>query len=402
MASPASPKNPTDRPLRVAWLIYRGNPHCGGQGVYTRYVAREVAALGHHIEVLAGQPWPELDDPAQLVKIPGLDLYRSSNPFRVPWPWEFRDRTDLAEFAYMCTGGFPEPWAFSVRARKYLQTRRNDFDLIHDNQCFGTGLLGMMQDGWPVMATLHHPITVDRDLELEHASNAYRRYQLRRWYAFLGMQMKVAREFPRLVTVSQSSKRDIVAQMGVQEDRLHIVPVGVDEDSFRPMPNVARVPGRLMTTASADVPLKGLTPLLEGLAKLRTENPEAHLVIIGRTKEKSATPALIERLGLTGHVEFVSGVPQERIVELYAEASRCRPSRPWPAGSRSSPRPVAPCPRSSVRTARPPSPSSPAIRTPLRWRSAGCSTTHRCATASARPAATACSATSRGGAPPRG
>lgn len=320
MASPASPKNPTDRPLRVAWLIYRGNPHCGGQGVYTRYVAREVAALGHHIEVLAGQPWPELDDPAQLVKIPGLDLYRSSNPFRVPWPWEFRDRTDLAEFAYMCTGGFPEPWAFSVRARKYLQTRRNDFDLIHDNQCFGTGLLGMMQDGWPVMATLHHPITVDRDLELEHASNAYRRYQLRRWYAFLGMQMKVAREFPRLVTVSQSSKRDIVAQMGVQEDRLHIVPVGVDEDSFRPMPNVARVPGRLMTTASADVPLKGLTPLLEGLAKLRTENPEAHLVIIGRTKEKSATPALIERLGLTGHVEFVSGVPQERIVELYAEA----------------------------------------------------------------------------------
>jgi glycosyltransferase involved in cell wall biosynthesis len=207
-----------------------------------------------------------------------------------------------------------------VRARKYLRTRRADFDLIHDNQCFGTGLLGMMQDGWPVVATLHHPITVDRDLELEHASNAYRRYQLRRWYAFLGMQMKVAREFPRLVTVSQSSKRDIVAQMGVAEERLHIVPVGVDEDIFRPMPQIARVPGRLMTTASADVPLKGLTPLLEGLAKLRTENPDAHLVIIGRTKEKSATPALIERLGLTGHVEFVSGVPQERIVELYAEA----------------------------------------------------------------------------------
>lgn len=308
------------RPLRIAWLIYRGNPHCGGQGVYSRYVAREIAAMGHHIEVISGEPYPELDDPSQLVKMPGLDLYRASNPFRVPWPWEFRDRVDLAEFAIMCGAGFPEPWAFSMRARKYLETRRGDFDLIHDNQCFGTGLLGMMNDGWPVVATLHHPITVDRDLELEHASGRWRRFNLRRWYAFLGMQMKVARAMPRLVTVSESSKRDIIAQMGVKEDRLHIVPVGVDQDSFKPMPEVKRVKGRIMTTASADVPMKGLTPLLEGLAKLRTENPDAHLVIIGRTKEKSATPALIERLGLSGVVEFVSGVAQERIVELYAEA----------------------------------------------------------------------------------
>jgi hypothetical protein len=124
----------TGRPLRVAWLIYRGNPHCGGQGVYTRYLAREITELGHHVEVLSGQPWPELDHPEQLVKIPSLDLYRSSNPFRVPWPWEFRDATDLKEFAIMCGAGFPEPYTFSLRARKLLSTRRNDFDLIHDNQ----------------------------------------------------------------------------------------------------------------------------------------------------------------------------------------------------------------------------------------------------------------------------
>ena len=144
------------RSLRIAWLIYRGNPHCGGQGVYTRYLAREVTELGHHIEVLSGQPWPELDDPAQLVKIPSLDLYRPGNPFRVPWPWEFRDRIDLQEFAIMCAAGFPEPYTFSVRARNLLADRRHDFDLIHDNQCLGSGLLGMMDDGWPVLATLHH------------------------------------------------------------------------------------------------------------------------------------------------------------------------------------------------------------------------------------------------------
>jgi MMP alpha-(1->4)-mannosyltransferase len=311
---------PTPESLRIAWLVYRGNPHCGGQGVYTRYLARELTDLGHHVTVFSGQPYPELDDPAQLARVPSLDLYRPENPFRVPWPNEFKTTIDVREFAVMCSAGFPEPYTFSLRARRLLQHRRADFDLIHDNQCLGSGLLGMIDDGWPVLCTLHHPITVDRDLDLEHAPNAWRRFTLRRWYGFLGMQMKVARAMPRVVTVSESSKRDIVAQMGVRADRLHIVPVGVDPQIFHPMPEVARVPGRLMTTTSSDVPMKGLVPLLEALAKVRTERDDVELVIIGKAKEKSKIPALIERLGLRDCVQFVSGVPTERIVELYAES----------------------------------------------------------------------------------
>ena len=318
---PRSPESPSaSGPLRIAWLVYRGNPHCGGQGVYTRYVAREVAAMGHHIEVLSGQPWPQMDDPGQLVQVPGLDLYRSPDPFRVPHVREFRDTVDMREFAIMCAAGFPEPWAFSQRARRILRARRGDFDLVHDNQCLGTGIVGMMQDGWPVSATIHHPITVDRELDLAHATTWRRRLALRRWYGFLGMQMGVARRIPRIVTVSESSRRDIAAQMGVTADRMTVVPIGADETIFRPLPHVARVPGRLMTTASADVPLKGLTHLLEALAKLRVERPEAHLVVIGRLKEDSRVPTLIDQLGLGGAVEFVSGVTDERIVELYAEA----------------------------------------------------------------------------------
>jgi glycosyltransferase involved in cell wall biosynthesis len=134
------------------------------------------------------------------------------------------------------------------------------------------------------------------------------------------MQMRVARQLPRHLTVSHNSKKDIIAQMGVAEDTLHIVPVGVDQEQFRPLPHIARVPGRLMTTASADVPLKGLTYLIDALAKVRTERPDAHLVVIGRPRHKSAVPQQLERLGLEGAVEFVSGVSDERIVELYAEA----------------------------------------------------------------------------------
>jgi MMP alpha-(1->4)-mannosyltransferase len=315
------PRPPTaGDPLRIAFLIYRGNPHCGGQGVYSRHLTRELTELGHTVTMFAGQPWPVADPPVVLEQVPSLDLYKRENPFRVPWPYEFRTVEDLQEFAIMCSAGFPEPYAFSRRVYKVLRDRRHEFDLVHDNQCLGRGLLGLLQDGWPFVNTLHHPITVDRDLDLAHASSLYRRLTLRRWYGFLRMQMQVARQVPRHLTVSENSKKDIVAQMGVDPERLHIVPVGVDQAQFRPLPNVARVPGRLMTTASADVPLKGLPYLIEALAKVRTEREDAHLVVIGRPRHKSAVPAQIARLGLGDAVEFVSGVSDERIVELYAEA----------------------------------------------------------------------------------
>ena len=306
-------------PLRIAYLMYRGNPHSGGQGVYTRHLTRELVALGHEVTVFAGQPYPVLDPGVDFVAVPSLDLYREPDPFRIPHPREFRDRVDVLEFALMCSAGFPEPLTFSLRARKLLAERKGDFDIVHDNQCLGTGLLGMMQDGWPLIATLHHPITVDRDLELAEAKSWRRRLTLRRWYGFLKMQMKVAAALPRVVTVSESSKRDIVAQMGVPADRMAVVPVGVDHTRFRPLPNTARVPGRIMTTASADVPLKGLVPLLEAVAKTRTER-YAELVVIGKPRKESRVGETIDRLGLRDAVEFVSGVSDERIVELYAEA----------------------------------------------------------------------------------
>lgn len=301
-------------------MIYRGNPHCGGQGVYSRHLTRELTELGHEVTMFAGRPWPVADDPVVLEKIHSLDLYKRENPFRVPWPHEYRSLIDLQEFGIMCAAGFPEPYAFSRRVYQALRDRRSEFDLVHDNQCLGSGMLGFMRDGWPFVNTLHHPITVDRDLELAHATSLHRKLTLRRWYGFLNMQMRVARQVPRHLTVSHNSKKDIVDQMGVAPETLHIVPVGVDQQQFRPLPHIKRVPGRLMTTASADVPLKGLSYLIDALAKVRAERDDAHLVVVGRPRLKSAVPAQIERLGLQGAVEFVSGVTDERIVELYAEA----------------------------------------------------------------------------------
>ena len=315
----------TNRPkvadgLRVALLVYRGNPHSGGQGVYTRYLARELVNLGHEVTVFAGQPWPVLDDGVGWVPVPSLDLYRPDNPFRIPHPREFKTRYDLAEFALMCTAGFPEPRTFSWRVRKELAARRDQFDVVHDNQTFGTGLLGVMQDGFPMLGTCHHPITVDRALDLKHAPTWRRRQQLRRWYGFLKMQMKVARQVPRILTVSSSSKRDIVQQYEIAEQQLEVVPIGVDTEHFRPRPEIARVPGRIMTTASADVPFKGLLPLVEAVAKVRTERPEAHLVVVGKLRGESPVAKAIDRLGVADAVTFESGISNERMIELYAQA----------------------------------------------------------------------------------
>jgi glycosyltransferase involved in cell wall biosynthesis len=278
-----------------------------------------LVGLGHSVEVFAGQPWPLLDDGVGFTPVPGLDLYRDPDPFRLPHPREFHSRTDLLEFSIMCTAGFPEPRTFSHRARRLLAARRGDFDVVHDNQCLGSGLLGMLEDGWPMVATLHHPITVDRVLALAHADNAYRRFTQRRWFGFLGMQIRVARRLTRIVTVSESSKLDIAGQMGVDVSRMTVVPVGVDHTVFRPRPDHPRVSGRIMVTSSSDVPMKGLVPLLEAVAKLRAER-EVELVVIGRPQPGGRVARAIDRLGLTPAVRCVSGVSDDELACLYAEA----------------------------------------------------------------------------------
>ncbi|MGW4514270.1 glycosyltransferase family 4 protein [Streptomyces sp. NPDC004393] len=319
-----------DRPLRIALLTYKGNPFCGGQGVYVRHLSRELARLGHRVEVIGAQPYPVLDEGEDLqglslTELPSLDLYRQPDPFRTPRREEYRDWIDAVEVATMWTGGFPEPLTFSLRAGRHLRARRGDFDVLHDNQTLGYGLLGDL--GVPLVTTIHHPITVDRQLELDAAEGWKRRASVRRWYAFTRMQKRVARRLPSVLTVSGTSQQEIVDHLGVSRDRIHVVHIGADTDLFSPDPSVPQVPGRIVTTSSADVPLKGLVFLIEALAKVRTEHPGAHLVVVGKRAEDGPVAQAIERYGLEHAVEFVKGISDAELVGLVRSAEvACVPS----------------------------------------------------------------------------
>lgn len=304
-------------PLRVAYLTYRGKPHVGGQGVYTRHLTKALADLGHTVEVFGGQPYPVLDDRITMHKLPSLDIFNDAYPGRMPAYWEIKTWPDVVETARYMTGQFSEPLAFSKRALRTLTPRVNDFDLVHDNQCLGWDIL-KIEKIIPTIVTLHHPITKDRELEMSHAPNRWKRRSVGRWYSFVEMQGKVASKMPRIVVVSENSITDINKDMGVSRDRMRLVPVGVDPDLFKPLPHIAREPGRLITTASADVALKGLSYLLEAMAILRKDR-NIRLTIIGKPRPGHSMD-LIDSLGLRPHIDFVSGVTDERIVELYAEA----------------------------------------------------------------------------------
>ncbi|GII55818.1 glycosyl transferase family 1 [Planotetraspora thailandica] len=301
--------------LRVALLSYRSKPTCGGQGVYLRHISRELVALGHHVEVFSGQPYPELDEGVILNKVPSLDLYNDDDPFRTPKLGEYRDWIDALEVGTMWTAGFPEPLTFSLRVRRELKKRQGDFDVVQDNQTLGYGMLGIKKY-FPVVGTIHHPISVDRRIELE-AAKGWKKLSMRRWYGFVRMQSFVAPRLSPILTVSESSLADIHRDFGVPEDNMRLIPLGVDTRFFHPRPELPKRPGSIVAVASADSPMKGVATLLRATAKLATER-DVHLTVVSKPTPGGPTESLVAELSLGDRVTFVHGISDDELAELIA------------------------------------------------------------------------------------
>jgi len=307
-------------PLRICLLTYRGNPTCGGQGVYIKYLSRALKDLGHEVDVLSGPPYPELGEGIHLHELPGLDLYNPEHLFKVMNLRELASPLNQLEFISMCTGGFPEPFTFGFRACRHLRRQKMRYDVVHDNQSLSYGILGIAGCGYPTVATIHHPITVDRETEMRAAGSWLRRMKVRRWYSFLAMQKRVSRRLSHIITVSECSLKDIGREFRIDPHRFRVVPNGINTDYFYPLPGVKRADNLILVTNSADTPLKGLRYLLEAVAAIRKER-ELQVVVIGKPKKDGEIEHLIRELALGDRVRFTGRIEYEEFARYYAEAT---------------------------------------------------------------------------------
>lgn len=317
----SSQRNPVNGSLRIALLGYRSHPHVGGQGIYLQYLSKALVDLGHQVDVISGPPYPELDPRVRLIQLPSLDLYAHPNPARALRLKHCLSLADFYEWWSKLSGAFGEPYCFGRRLVAYFKKHNPQYDIVHDNQSLCYGVLDLQKRGVNVIATVHHPITQDRDLALAAARTNGHRWLVKRWYSFLVMQKKVVQQLDHVLTVSKQSQQDIVAAFDRPAAKIHIIPNGVDASIFKPLDDIARVPFQLITTASSDQPLKGLSVLLRALANLRSKFPRLQLTVIGKLKEDGETQRELQALHLQDAVQFKSGISNDELVAEYAQAS---------------------------------------------------------------------------------
>jgi glycosyltransferase involved in cell wall biosynthesis len=307
--------------LNIAILSYRSAPFGGGQGIYMHEISKALTGLGHKVDVISGPPYPDLISDVKLIKLPGLNLFRT---------FSFRERVNILlkkkgkslddwyEFFSTLLGGFPEPKTFGKRAQIFLKP--NNYDVIIDNQSLSYGMLEIQALN-PFIEIIHHPISKDYYYDLKFAKGIAQRLSKMRWHSFLPMQKKVAKKIQVIVTPSLNSKVDINGDFKVPLQNIQVIPNGIDTNIFCPLPAVKALPYRIITTASADVPLKGLDFTLHAMVKLKSEYLDAELIVIGSPRPDGHTERLLQDLGLGKQVTFKTNLTKIEIAEEYAKSS---------------------------------------------------------------------------------
>lgn len=308
--------------MRVCILSYRSYPYSGGQGIYMRYLSKALCDLGHEVDIVSGPPYPVVDDGVGLIRLPSLDLYSMTSVQRMfikpsrlsTWP-------NFVEWALAMTGYFSEPLTFGMRAFKYLTGgQAKTYDVIHDNQTLAYGIVDIMNFGFPVVETIHHPVTIDRDLAIQSAKSLKDKLGYRRWFSFTGMQIKVAKQIENIITVSEMAKRHITEVFEVPTSRLKVIYNGIDTKIFSPGEDVRREDNIILMVMSRDTIVKGLRFLLEALSELRKQY-DLRLVVVGQTMGDGVTEKLMDRLGIKDSVIFYNQIDTDELIRLYRTAT---------------------------------------------------------------------------------
>ena len=309
------------KPLKIAILSYRSAPFGGGQGIYVYELSKALNNIGHNVDVISGPPYPELIPDIELIKLPGLNLF-STFKFRERLKIFFHTKNksldDWYEFSSTLMGGFPELQTFGNRAKIFLSDKK--YDAVIDNQSISFGMIDI-QKSKPLIEIMHHPISKDYFYDLKFARGLVQRISKMRWFSFLKMQKKVAKQIKVVVTPSLNSKQDIHHDFKVPMQNIQVIPNGIDFNTFCSLPNIVPRANGVITTASADVPLKGLDFSLHAIANLKSEYPDINLTVIGSPRAEGHTERLIKKLKLEEQVSFKTNLTKEEITHEYAKSS---------------------------------------------------------------------------------
>lgn len=305
--------------MKVCLMSYRGNPYCGGQGIYLMYVARELVKMGHEVHAIVGPPYPFETEGVVLHRLSNHNYFNVKKNYIKPHkPFATLQPLNFYEFVASKLGIFPEIETFSIRAfmklKELLQT--HDFDIIHDNQCLGYGFLLINRLGVPFVSTLHHPLSIDRATWFEYPSNFTLKMKRILYYPLL-MQAIVSNRMDRIITVSHDSAREINKAFGVPMEKQSVVYNGMDANIFYPIKGVKKKKNSIIFVGNVEDRKKGVIYLLKAMTL--TKHPVQLTIVDGGAPNRNYVPRWIERFNIQDRVTFTGKIPLEKLVELYSE-----------------------------------------------------------------------------------
>jgi glycosyltransferase involved in cell wall biosynthesis len=304
--------------LKIALLSYRSDPFSGGQGIYIKNISEALHNRGHEITIFSGNPLPEVNKAIKVVRIetPGFfETFDSLERLKIFTSLE-KNRLNFMDFFETFTGTFTEPVFFGERLvkNKYFQETVDEFDIFHDNQSISSYPETVLKK---LVTTLHHPIHVDKEIDLTSEKSFLKRLSIKRWYSFLNFQKKNLKAVKKVISPSLSSKNDICRYFDYPSKNISVIWNGINLDDCK-FHQRGSFNANFVTIISADVPMKNLKTVLKALYLLKQEGINAKLTIVGDLREDNNK--LIDRLGLTKEITYKSKLPRKQLIQSLNNA----------------------------------------------------------------------------------
>jgi len=304
--------------MKICLLTYRGNPYCGGQGIYTMFIARELVKLGHEVHVIQGPPYFPPMEGVHIHYISNHNYFNKKQDYIKPHkPFATLSPMNFYEFVASRFGIFPEIEAFSFRAYFKLRQliKEHRFDIIHDNQNLGYGFLLIKTLGIPFISTIHHPLSIDRSTWFEYPSEFGLKVKRVLYYPLI-MQGFVARRLDHIITVSQDSAKEIAKAFRVKPEKMSVVYNGMDTEFFRPIKGIKKKPGSVLFVGNVEDRKKGVVYLLKALTL--TKHKVNLTVVDGGAPNRTYVTKWVKNFGLKDRIHFTGKIPGEKLLELYS------------------------------------------------------------------------------------